>query len=159
MRCTGCKLPQSTIDDEAVERHLGLSGGPHQPMLPERLSNELCSLRPHETKPCFSAVFTLNENRHPLERVVRRTVIYSDRRFTHAEAQEVIGEAAATTPKQILTLTGWRRRSPAAVQERRDRLNSAGEIQTGRGWCKPLASSPLKEQKESKPDDRGVHAG
>ena len=80
--------PQSTIDDEAVERGTSVYLVDRTvPMLPERLSNELCSLRPHETSLCFSAVFTLNENLDILEEWFGRTVIYSDRRFTYAEAQ------------------------------------------------------------------------
>ena len=60
--------PQSTIDDEAVERGTSVYLVDRTvPMLPERLSNELCSLRPHETSLCFSAVFTLNENLDILE--------------------------------------------------------------------------------------------
>ena len=55
--------PHSVIDDEAVERGTSVYLVDRTvPMLPERLSNELCSLRPHETSLCFSAVFTLNEN-------------------------------------------------------------------------------------------------
>ena len=60
------------------------------PMLPERLSNGLCSLRPHEEKLCFSAVFELDEQAQVLGEWFGRTVIYSDRRFTYQEAQEVI---------------------------------------------------------------------
>ena len=74
------------------------------PMLPERLSNELCSLRPHETSLCFSAVFTLNENLDILEEWFGRTVIYSDRRFTYAEAQEVIETGRGDYAEEILTL-------------------------------------------------------
>ncbi|MFM1998876.1 MAG: ribonuclease [Bacteroidota bacterium] len=62
------------------------------PMLPERLSNFLCSLRPHEEKLCFSAVFELDENAELVKEWFGRTVIYSDRRFTYEEAQEIIEE-------------------------------------------------------------------
>lgn len=60
------------------------------PMLPERLSNGLCSLRPKEEKLTFSAIFTLDENAHVKDEWFGRTVIYSDRRFTYEEAQEAI---------------------------------------------------------------------
>ncbi len=60
------------------------------PMLPERLSNELCSLRPKEEKLCFSAVFELDDDANLKSSWFGRTVIYSDRRFTYEEAQEVI---------------------------------------------------------------------
>lgn len=60
------------------------------PMLPEKLSNELCSLRPKEDKCTFSAVFTFNASHHIINRWFGRTLTHSDRRFTYAEAQERI---------------------------------------------------------------------
>jgi ribonuclease R len=60
------------------------------PMLPERLSNGVCSLRPHENKLCFAAVFELDEQANIQNEWYGRTVIHSDRRFTYEEAQEVI---------------------------------------------------------------------
>ena len=60
------------------------------PMLPEMLSNELCSLRPHEEKLTFSAIFTFNKSDKLIDRWFGKTVIYSDRRFTYEEAQEII---------------------------------------------------------------------
>lgn len=67
------------------------------PMLPERLSNGLCSLRPNEDKLCFSAVFKLDQNGHVVDEWYGRTVIHSNHRFTYEEAQEIIekGFAAA----------------------------------------------------------------
>ncbi|MBR0330005.1 MAG: RNB domain-containing ribonuclease, partial [Alistipes sp.] len=68
--------PNSTIDREAVARATSVYLVDRTiPMLPERLSNELCSLRPNETSLCFSAVFTLNENLEILEEWFGRTVI------------------------------------------------------------------------------------
>jgi ribonuclease R len=60
------------------------------PMLPERLSNGLCSLRPHEDKLTFSAVFELDEKGKLYDSWFGRTIIHSDRRFTYEEAQERI---------------------------------------------------------------------
>jgi len=60
------------------------------PMLPERLSNNLCSLRPNEDKLTFSALFVLNDNAHIVEEWFGKTIIHSDRRFTYEEAQERI---------------------------------------------------------------------
>ena len=97
--------PQSTIDDEAVERGTSVYLVDRTvPMLPERLSNELCSLRPHETSLCFSAVFTLNENLDILEEWFGRTVIYSDRRFTYEEAQQIIETGKGDFAEEVLTL-------------------------------------------------------
>lgn len=64
------------------------------PMLPEKLSNNLCSLRPNEDKLTFSVVFELNENAKIVNEWFGRTVIHSDKRFTYEEAQEVL-EATA----------------------------------------------------------------
>ena len=60
------------------------------PMLPEKLSNELCSLRPNEDKLTFSAVFVFDKNNRITDRWFGKTVIHSDRRFTYEEAQEVL---------------------------------------------------------------------
>jgi ribonuclease R len=60
------------------------------PMLPERLSNGLCSLRPNEDKLTFSAVFELDENGKLYESWFGKTIIHSDRRFSYEEAQERI---------------------------------------------------------------------
>ena len=76
------------------------------PMLPERLSNGLCSLRPHEEKLCFSAVFELDEQAQVLGEWFGRTVIYSDRRFTYQEAQEVIETGRGDFADEILKLNG-----------------------------------------------------
>ncbi len=73
-------------------------------MLPERLSNELCSLRPHEEKLCFSAVFVIGEDLKIESEWFGRTVIYSDRRFTYEEAQEVIETGSGDMAEEILTL-------------------------------------------------------
>ena len=64
------------------------------PMLPERLSNGLCSLRPNEEKLTFAAVFELDESANIIKEWFGRTVIYSDRRFTYEEAQERIENGA-----------------------------------------------------------------
>lgn len=60
------------------------------PMFPELLSNMVCSLRPHEEKCCFSAVFEMDENANVLSKWFGRTVIYSDKRFVYEEAQEIL---------------------------------------------------------------------
>ena len=69
------------------------------PMLPEKLSNELCSLRPNEDKLTFSAVFVFDKNDKIISRWFGKTIIHSDRRFTYEEAQIILesgeGEFAA----------------------------------------------------------------
>jgi ribonuclease R len=60
------------------------------PMLPEKLSNQVCSLRPHEDKLCYSVVFEIDADGKVFKQWFGRTVIHSDRRFTYEEAQQVI---------------------------------------------------------------------
>ncbi len=74
------------------------------PMLPERLSNGLCSLRPHEEKLCFSAVFEIDDQSKVLNEWFGRTVILSDRRFTYEEAQQIIETGAGDFKEEVLTL-------------------------------------------------------
>lgn len=60
------------------------------PMLPERLSNDLCSLNPNEDKRTFGAVFTFDKKHKIVEEWYGKTIIHSDRRFTYEEAQQVL---------------------------------------------------------------------
>lgn len=74
------------------------------PMLPERLSNELCSLRPNEEKYTFSAVFQITRAGNVKDYWLGKTLIRSDRRFTYEEAQEMIEGAEGDHKEVILTL-------------------------------------------------------
>ena len=74
------------------------------PMLPEKLSNFICSLRPGEEKLCYSAVFEINDKAEVLEEWFGRTVIHSDCRFTYEEAQEIIESGKGNMADEILTL-------------------------------------------------------
>ncbi|PRY15012.1 RNAse R [Pontibacter ummariensis] len=83
--------PKSILEKEAFHRATSVYLVDRTiPMLPERLSNGLCSLRPHEEKLTFSAVFELDDNGKLYDSWFGRTVIYSDRRFAYEEAQERI---------------------------------------------------------------------
>ena len=83
--------PGSIIDKEAYERATSVYLVDRTiPMLPERLCNELCSLRPDEDKFCFSAVFEMNGEADIVSSRIRRCVIRSDRRFTYEEVQEIL---------------------------------------------------------------------
>lgn len=66
------------------------------PMLPEELSNDLCSLNPHEDKLCMSVVFTLTHDAQVPKYKVCRTVINSDRRFCYEEVQHILDHAATS---------------------------------------------------------------
>lgn len=97
--------PNTPIDDEAIERATSVYLVDRcVPMLPERLSNFICSLRPNEEKLCFSAVFELNENAEVLSEWFGRTVILSKRRFAYEEAQTVIETGKGDMLDQILLL-------------------------------------------------------
>ena len=97
--------PRSVIDTEAEERGTSVYLVDRTiPMLPEKLSNELCSLRPDEESLCFSAVFTLNEEAEVLDKWFGRTVILSDRRFTYEEAQQIIETGKGDFAEEVLTL-------------------------------------------------------
>jgi len=83
--------PETELDREAYGRGTSVYLVDRcVPMLPENLSNGLCSLRPNEDKLCFSAVFKIDHNGHVLEEWFGRTVINSDMRFTYEEAQNII---------------------------------------------------------------------
>lgn len=83
--------PGSAMDQEAYERATSVYLVDRTvPMLPERISNELCSLRPKEESLCFSAVFEMNKKGQVLNAWYGKGVIYSDHRFTYEDAQKVL---------------------------------------------------------------------
>ena len=97
--------PGSVVDNEALERATSVYLVDRTvPMLPERLCNDLCSLRPNEDKLCFSAIFTLNDNSEIVDEWFGRTAIHSDRRFAYEEAQAVIEQGDGDYKDEILTL-------------------------------------------------------
>ncbi|WP_029903652.1 ribonuclease R [Prevotella sp. 10(H)] len=74
------------------------------PMLPEHLSNGLCSLRPHEDKLCYSVVFEMDDEANIKKHRIVRTVIHSDRRFTYEEAQDIIETGEGDYKEEVLKL-------------------------------------------------------
>ncbi len=74
------------------------------PMLPEKLSNNLCSLRPHEDRLAFSAIFDVTPKGKILQEWFGRTVIHSDRRFSYEEAQEVLDSGQGDYPTELTEL-------------------------------------------------------
>jgi len=74
------------------------------PMLPEILSNNVCSLRPHEDKLCFSAVFEINEEAQVEAQWFGRTIIHSDKRYSYEEAQDVLEGKEDIFQNELLTL-------------------------------------------------------
>jgi ribonuclease R len=95
-------IPDSALDKEAFDRGTSVYLVDRViPMLPERLSNGLCSLRPNEEKLCFAAVFELDEKANIVTEWFGKTVINSNRRFTYEEAQEVIETKQGDYAKEI----------------------------------------------------------
>ena len=93
--------PDSVLDKEAYSRATSVYLVDRTiPMLPEHLSNGLCSLRPDEEKLCFSAVFELNDKAEVVKQWFGRTVIKSNRRFTYEEAQAMIEGGEVTIKKR-----------------------------------------------------------
>jgi ribonuclease R len=81
----------SSVDKEAAERATSIYLVDRTiPMLPEILSNALCSLRPNEDKLCFSVIFEMNNAAEIKNYRIKRTVINSNRRLTYEEAQQII---------------------------------------------------------------------
>ena len=83
--------PDTSLDDEAYDRATSVYLVDRVvPMLPEMLSNGVCSLRPNEEKLTFSAVFEMNDKAQLVNQWFGRTVTYSDQRFAYEEAQAII---------------------------------------------------------------------
>ncbi|MGC3948389.1 MAG: ribonuclease R [Chryseolinea sp.] len=98
-------LPNTPVEREAYDRATSVYLVDRTiPMLPERLSNELCSLRPNEDKLTFAAVFEIDEHAKIKNEWFGRTIIHSVKRFTYEEAQVVIesGEGVLAEELRIL---------------------------------------------------------
>lgn len=96
---------ESLIDREAYSRATSVYLVDRTiPMLPERLCNQICSLRPNEEKLCFSVIFKLNSNAEVIQSRITRTVIKSNRRFTYEEAQNIIETGEGDYKEEILAL-------------------------------------------------------
>jgi ribonuclease R len=93
------------LDKEAIERATSVYLVDRTiPMLPERLSNELCSLRPNEDKLTFAAVFEVDQDGQIMKEWFGRTVIHSDRRFSYEEAQERIESLQGDFARELTIL-------------------------------------------------------
>ena len=113
---------ESLIDREAFSRATSVYLVDRTiPMLPERLCNQLCSLRPNEEKLCFSAIFELNSRAEVVKSHIARTIIKSDRRFTYEEAQQVIETGEGDYKEELLALNGL-------AQQLRERRFKQGAI-------------------------------
>ena len=97
--------PGDIVDKEAYNRATSVYLVDRTiPMLPEVLSNNLCSLRPGEEKLCYSAVFTMDEKANVQDIWIGRTVIKSDYRFNYDQAQQIIEGGDSPIKDEMLTL-------------------------------------------------------
>lgn len=95
----------TALDKEAFERGTSVYLVDRViPMLPERLSNGLCSLRPNEDKLCFSAVFELDAEANVVEQWFGKTIIHSDTRFSYEDAQEILENKSGNHSEELLKL-------------------------------------------------------
>jgi ribonuclease R len=97
--------PDTELDEEAYKRATSVYLPDRvNPMLPEHISNELCSLRPHEDKFTFSAIFQMNTKAEVKQYWLGRTVIHSDHRFTYEDVQEIIETGKGKYQDEVLLL-------------------------------------------------------
>ena len=100
--------PGTAVDKEAYERATSVYLPDRvYPMLPERISNELCSLRPNEDKLTFSACFEVDAHGKIVNTWFGKTIIHSDRRFTYEQVQEIIDTKVGDHSNEILWLLDW----------------------------------------------------
>jgi ribonuclease R len=110
--------PDTGLDNEAFDRATSVYLVDRTiPMLPERLSNELCSLRPKEDKLTFAAVFEMDDKGKIKKEWFGRTIIHSDVRFTYEEAQEILEGKKHPLSEEVLILNGL------AKKLRKERFN------------------------------------
>lgn len=97
--------PDTALDKEAYDRATSVYLPDRvAPMLPERISNELCSLRPREDKLTFSAIFQITPTGEVKQHWLGKTVIHSNHRFTYEEVQEIIEKGEGLYLDEILLL-------------------------------------------------------
>jgi len=142
--------PGGVIDEEAYRRATSIYLVDRViPMLPEKLSNNVCSLRPDEDKLCYSAIFEIDGGASILSQWFGRTIIRSDRRFNYEEVQQIIEKEKGEFATEIGVLHGLASKLRAArfkngsinfaTQEVKFKLDEDGT---------PLSVS-IKEQKDS----------
>jgi len=120
--------PKTILDAEAYERATSVYLVDRVvPMLPEMLSNGVCSLRPNEEKLTFSAVFEINEKAQIIKQCFGRTVTYSDKRFAYEEAQAIIENKNNIVPANV-SLTGQEYNVDDAIVEAILKLDELAKI-------------------------------
>lgn len=119
--------PGSALDDEAYKRATSVYLVDRVvPMLPEQLSNKVCSLRPNEEKLTFATIFTLDIYGNVKDQKFGRTVINSNYRFAYHEAQHIIDTKTTTIPAEI-SLTSKAYKVDEKVREAILQLNTTAQ--------------------------------
>lgn len=143
--------PDSELDIEANNRGTSVYLVDRcVPMLPEKLSNGVCSLRPNEDKLCFSVIYTMDVNGGILNEWIGRTIIHSDKRYAYEDAQNIIEGSDDIYMKEVLLLDKF------AKQYRNQRIKN-GSLDMGGEEVKfnldPITKKPtgvyFKVQKDS----------
>ncbi len=142
--------PKTLLDEEAYNRGTSVYLVDRViPMLPEKLSNQVCSLQANTDKLCFSAVFEMNDDAAVLSQWFGKTVINSDRRFNYEEVQKIIERGKGEYGEEIMTFHNL------ASRLRKERfLNGSINFQTQEVRFKLDENGKpidvhIKEQKES----------
>jgi ribonuclease R len=98
-------IPNTELDKEALKRATSVYLVDRVvAMLPERLSNGICSLKPNEDRLAFSVIFNLDKNGNIINEWQGKTIIHSNRRFTYEEAQEIIEGSEGDYKNEVLIL-------------------------------------------------------
>lgn len=142
--------PGSALDEEARKRATSIYLVDRTiPMLPNVLSNDLCSLNPNEDKLTFSAVFTFNQKFDITNEWFGRTVIHSDRRFTYEEVQEILDTGAGDHAQELQLL------NKIAYRLRAEKF-AAGAISFEKDEIKfeldPMTGKPLRVIRKERTD-------
>ena len=142
--------PGSALDEEAYNRATSVYLPDRVlPMLPERISNELCSLRPKEDKYTFSAVFQISSKAEVKNVWLGRTLIHSNHRFTYEEVQEILEQGEGIYADELLLL------NKIAQKLRKDRFKkgainfSSQEVRFVLDENKKPVGITVKESKEA----------
>ena len=152
-------LGQGTLlDHEAYERATSVYLVDRVvPMLPEVLSNNVCSLRPFEEKYTFSVIFELDKKAEIINQWFGRTVIYSDARFTYEEAQHIIETQSVDIPKEI-SLINKKYKTKSVLKDAIINLNVLAKLLRNRRMDHGAISFEKKEVK-FKLDNNNVPLG
>ncbi len=142
--------PDTLLDGEAQQRGTSIYLVDRTiPMLPEKLSNLVCSLRPNEDKLTYSVVFTINDQARILKTWIGKTIINSDHRFDYDQVQEIIESGEGKYSDEIAVLNGYAKK----IRERRMRSGAIDferqEVKFRLDEDSKPVSVYFKEQKEA----------